>query len=247
MEGSIDHIVEPWWFYIYYSMVQLVPPITFLIPFVIVLFWLFFPKHPITWLSIPFIIFHHYFGHKEMRYLFPIIPFIPVMFAMAIPKFVEYFRFMQKNIFKNIFKFFIYTSLLINFLLIFLTISLPASKEVALWQNCFSKHLPDNSILLVYDPDGAGSSTGELELDFYNIRNIPIISIQDEIEINNKLIEFPDKKLFYAARKKGRASALLTNNIKNELICQALPEWVLRININNWASRASIWQVWKIR
>ena len=247
VEGSIDHIVEPWWFYIYYSMVQLVPPITFLIPFVIVLFWLFFPKHPITWLSIPFIIFHHYFGHKEMRYLFPIIPFIPVMFAMAIPKFVEYFRFMQKNIFKNIFKFFIYTSLLINFLLIFLTISLPASKEVALWQNCFSQHLPDNSILLVYDPDGAGSSTGELELDFYNIRNIPIISIQDEIEINNKLIEFPDKKLFYAARKKGRASALLTNNIKNELICQALPEWVLRININNWASRASIWQVWKIR
>ena len=62
IDGSIDHIVEPWWFYIYYSMVQLVPPITFLVPFTILIFWFLFPRHPITWITIPFILFHHYFG-----------------------------------------------------------------------------------------------------------------------------------------------------------------------------------------
>ena len=70
------------------------------------------------------------------------------------------------------------------------------------------------------------------ELDFYNVNNIPIISIGDEAEIFMKKIEFPDKQLFYAARKKGRASALASQGISNQLICQGLPEWILKFNIN---------------
>ena len=247
IDGSIDHIVEPWWFYIYYSMVQLVPPITFLVPFTILIFWFLFPRHPITWITIPFILFHHYFGHKEMRYLFPILPFIPIIFSMAIIKLINYFEFLKKNMFENFLKFLLCISFLLNIPLVFLTMSLPASKEVALWQNCFSERMPDNSILLVYDPDNSGSSTGELELDFYNQRNIPILSVKDETEISKKLIEFPDRKLFYASRKKGRASMLVINEIKSELVCQALPDWLLKININNWTSRASIWQIWGIK
>ena len=60
------------------------------------------------------------------------------------------------------------------------------------------------------------------------------------------MIEYPGKKLFYAARKKGREAKLTDNGISSKLICQALPEWILKININNWTSRASIWQIWEI-
>ena len=247
VNGAIDNIIEPWWFYIYYSMVQLIPPITFFIPVVIIIFWVLFPSHLITWVTIPFIIFHHYFGHKEMRYLFPVIPFIPVMFAMSIDYLVKRFEFLNGNVFKYSWKFILYTSLLINLVLVLLTITLPASKEVALWQNCFTKYISSDSILLVYDRDGSGSDTGELELDFYNTNDIPIISINSESEILDKIIKFPDKQLFYAARKKGRASALASNGISNHLICQALPEWILKININDWTSRASIWQIWEIK
>ena len=90
--------------------------------------------------------------------------------------------------------------MLINLVLVLLTITLPASKEVALWQNCFTKYISSDSILLVYDQDGSGSATGELELDFYNTNDIPIISINSESEILDKIIKFPDKQLFYAAR-----------------------------------------------
>jgi phosphatidylinositol glycan class B len=197
--------------------------------------------------TIPFIIFHHYFGHKEMRYLFPVIPFIPVMFAMSIDYLVKRFEFLNGNVFKYAWKFILYTSLLINLVLVLLTITLPASKEAALWQNCFTKYISSDSILLVYDQDGSGSDTGELELDFYNTNDIPVISINSESEILDKIIKFPDKQLFYAARKKGRASALASNGISNHLICQALPEWILKININDWTSRASIWQIWEIK
>ena len=40
---------------------------------------------------------------------------------------------------------------------------------------------------------------------------------------------------------------LVINEIKSELVCQALPDWLLKININNWTSRASIWQIWGIK
>ena len=246
IKGAIDNLIQPWWFYVYYSMVQLIPPITLFVPLIIIAFWALFPRHSITWATIPFIAFHHYFGHKEMRYLFPVIPFLPVMFAMTIEELVERFKCLDTDILKHICLSIIYISLFINIILVLLTITLPASKEVAHWQNCFSKKFPSDSVLLTYDPDGSGSTTGELELDFYNVNNIPIISISSEAEIIKKIIEFPSKKLFYAARKKGRAAELASNGISSKLICQALPEWILKININNWTSRASIWQVWEI-
>ena len=246
IKGSIDNLVQPWWFYIYYSMVQLIPPITLFVPFIIVAFWVLFPRHSITWVTIPFIVFHHYFGHKEMRYLFPIIPFLPVMFAMTIENLQKRFGQLNQYIFSHLFQSIIYISLFINIILVLLTITLPASKEVALWQKCFVKKIPNDSVLLTYDPDGSGSTTGELELDFYNMNNLSIISISDEVEIPKKIIEYPDKKIFYAARKKGRQIKLTDNLISSKLRCQALPEWLLKININNWTSRASIWQIWEI-
>ena len=247
IKGSIDNITEPWWFYIYYSMVQLIPPITLFVPLIIAVFWILFPRHPITWITIPFILFHHYFGHKEMRYLFPVIPFLPIMFAMSIEDLIKRFKYLNKNIFKYLCQSVIYISVFVNIILVLLTITLPASKEVALWQNCFSKNISSESVLLTYDPDGSGSTTGELELDFYNVNNVPIISVSDEEEIFTKKIEFPGKQLFYAARKKGRAPELASKGISNQLICQGLPEWILKFNINNWTSRASIWQIWEIK
>ena len=123
-----------------------------------------------------------------MRYLFPVIPFLPIMFAMTVEDLIERFKYLDKNIFKYLCQFVIYISVFVNIILILLTIILPASKEVALWQNCFSKNISSESVLLTYDPDGSGSTTGELELDFYNVNNIPVISIGDEAEIFMKKI-----------------------------------------------------------
>ena len=43
-------------------------------------------------------------------------------------------------------------------------------------------------------------------------------------------------------------TALISNlamQTKN-LICQALPDWIQAININNWTSHASFWCIWKL-
>jgi phosphatidylinositol glycan class B len=245
--GISDALPEPWWFYAYYSAVQIIPPITLLLPLFIVCFWIMFPKHPITWLTVPFVLFHTLFGHKEMRYLFPLLPFAPVMFALAAIKLDEKFLLLKRNFFKYAWYLIFWPSVFINVVLVILILSLPASKEVALWQNCLGPlSEKDNPVLMVLDQDGSYSDPAELNMDFYNTNKLEIISVQDEHHITEVNNQYPGRTLLYASRKQSRSQQLDEAGLSHELICQALPNWILKININNWTSRASMWRVWSI-
>lgn len=246
--GISTALPEPWWFYAYYSAVQLIPPLTLLLPLFIIIFWFIFPKHPITWLSVPFVLFHTYFGHKEMRYLFPLLPVAPVMFTMVALKLNAKFLLLRRKIFKYLWFVIFWSSIFVNTLLVILIISLPASKEVALWQNCLNPLTIENKpLLMVLDKDGSYSDPAELNMDFYNRNNLKILSVSDEQQIKRIATQYSEYDLFYASRKKSRSQQLNAEGIDHQLICQALPNWILKININNWTSRASMWRVWSIQ
>jgi GPI mannosyltransferase 3 len=246
--GGKYSVYEPWWFYIYYSAVQIIPPLTLLLPIFVAVFWLFFPRHPLTWLTIPFIVFHSYFGHKEMRYLFPLLPFAPVMFAMACLKANEKFKLLQRNFFKYLWPVIFWFSIGLNTLLVILTISMPASKEVALWQNCLAPLSSESTpVLMVLDQDGSYSDPAELNMDFYNTNKLKIDAVRDENQIKETMEQYPNKKILYASRKRNRSQELDDVGLSHQLICQALPNWILKININNWTSRTSMWRIWEIK
>ncbi len=247
--GGISKLVhEPWWFYIHYAAVQLLPPLTLLLPIAIVAFWILFPANPITWLTIPFVFFHTYFGHKEMRYLFPVLPFAPVMFAMVCIELNQRFKLMESKLIKYPWQFIFGISVLLNGILVILVFSLPASKEVALWQNCLTPiAAKEPALLLVLDQDGSYSDPAELNLDFYNTQNLTIDSVKDETDISHYLKQNSGKRILYASRKRNRSKQLEAAGLSYELTCQALPSWILKININNWTSRTSMWRIWTIK
>ncbi len=246
--GISNALPEPWWFYAYYSAVQLIPPLTLLLPLFVVGFWLMFPKHPITWLTVPFVLFHTVFGHKEMRYLFPLLPFAPVMFAIAGLKIDAKLLLLKRNFFKYAWIFIFWLSMFLNGILIALILSLPASKEVALWQNCLGPLSTESDpVLMVLDQDGSYSDPAELNMDFYNTNHLKIISVKDENHIRDVLNQYPDREILYASRKQNRSQELDEAGLSHELICQALPNWILKININNWTSRTSMWRVWSVK
>ena len=247
--GGISKLVhEPWWFYIHYSAFQLIPPLTILLPVAVIAFWVLFPTNPITWLTIPFIFFHTYFGHKEMRYLFPLLPFAPVMFAMVCIELNQRFKLMELKFIKYPWQLIFGISVFLNLILVLLVLSLPASKEVALWQNCLTPiAAKEHASLLVLDQDGSYSDPAELNLDFYNTEHLTIGSVKDEAEIAEYMRTNPVKRILYASRKRNRSKELETAGLSYELTCQALPSWILKININNWTSRTSMWRIWTIK
>ena len=183
-----------------------------------------------------------------MRYLFPLLPFAPVMFAMLCIHLNQRFSLLDFKFIKYSWHSILGISVFVNIILIILTLSLPASKEVALWQSCLTPIAAESpSVLLVLDQDGSYSDPAELNMDFYNTINLPIESVKDENEIKEIIAQHPDKQILYASRKRNRSQQLDEANLSYELACQALPDWILKININNWTSRTSMWRIWSIK
>ena len=84
LQGHIDSFgIDPWWYYLAY--IPLEGGILFgvlLLAAVVVFIWKNL-RHPLTWMLIPFLIAHQAIGHKEVRFLFPILAFAPYILIAA--------------------------------------------------------------------------------------------------------------------------------------------------------------------
>lgn len=76
--------VSPWYYYLVYSAFFSFLPIglSIISAFVILLYKK--PKSIFIWTILPFIIVHSFIGHKELRFLFPIINFIPIVLILSL-------------------------------------------------------------------------------------------------------------------------------------------------------------------
>ncbi len=73
----------PWYYYIWYLIKFPFFPIGILILVSLLVLIIKSPKNIIVWTVIPFIIIHSLIHHKEERFLFPIINFIPIILILA--------------------------------------------------------------------------------------------------------------------------------------------------------------------
>lgn len=69
--------VNPWWFYIKKLCEDAIPPFSLMIPVSFLAYFFIQPKGALTWALIPFLVVHFLIGHKETRFLFPLIGLVP--------------------------------------------------------------------------------------------------------------------------------------------------------------------------
>lgn len=74
----------PWWFYFYKVFTSSGPILNLLILFFVPAAWILKPRFSLTWCTLPFVLVHMLIPHKELRYLFPVIPVVPILVFMAI-------------------------------------------------------------------------------------------------------------------------------------------------------------------
>lgn len=67
--------------YMKWSILKGIPPLGLVALICYGLFVIRFLKHPLTWMTLPIVIFHHLIGHKELRFLFPVIALTPLCMA----------------------------------------------------------------------------------------------------------------------------------------------------------------------
>lgn len=86
LQGKVNSFgISPWYDYFTQVTAYNIPffPVYTIIP---VLFFILHPRHVLSWIAIPFLLVHFIIGHKELRFLFPLISFLPFFIISVLDK-----------------------------------------------------------------------------------------------------------------------------------------------------------------
>ncbi|MEM9260275.1 MAG: glycosyltransferase family 39 protein, partial [Bacteroidota bacterium] len=76
--------VDPWWKYFEDMIIKGIPPFgLFYLLAMLLYFWLR-PRDLLTWISIPFIGIHLLIAHKELRFFYVLLPYLPIAIATVL-------------------------------------------------------------------------------------------------------------------------------------------------------------------
>jgi phosphatidylinositol glycan class B len=121
--------ISPIWFYAVRTPLFVFPLFGLIIVPCLIAFFIKYPKHIFTWLLIPFILVHHLIGHKEMRFLFPMAPFIPLIIVLV----------MQKTATAHYARFLKYPFWILNILFLIIMSSKPAYDNMGVFKYLYRK------------------------------------------------------------------------------------------------------------
>ncbi len=222
--------VAPWWWYITQSFVKGVPPVSLLFLLAFFLITMFKPKNPIVWSIIPFVFIHSIIGHKELRFLFPIFVFMPIIIIQGIEVVQDkYIRNLSSNKYMKSFLNFV---LIVNLGALLVVIFKPADNQISLYSKLYKEY--EEPTTLYYYKENPYLRV--LDIHFYKRKNLsikPITSIEN----------VPQGKNILVVQEKRDQS----NNPKlGKLIYQTYPDWVLKFNFNNWQERTHSWYVYEL-
>lgn len=226
--------VKPWWYYFEAVFIKAIPPISIVCILSLFIVLICKIKDAIIWTIVPFIIVQSIIGHKETRYLFPIIGFLPILIIKSI-------EIIQQRWCSNLLK----TALsgkainafwIANIIILGIIAFRPADSNISLYKTIFDNYKGPTTLYYI-----KSSPYQRVQLDtvFYRRKNLGIREIHsiDEIDLAS------DQICLFVTRKPDSVSETAH---QYKLIYSTLPEWVKRLNFNNWVERTKLWYVYEI-
>lgn len=229
--------VHPWWYYFHLFILQVIPPIS------IFLFAFFFaglykrPKNIFTWCIIPFLIAHFMVGHKEMRFMFPMVFSFLYLTALGIDDFIE------KHKYEKAGRVMFLMVVIINMPLLFAKMITPAQEAINYYRFLYSYSSKQKTDLLCTEKD-AYELVG-CKVNFYKPQNLNSWVFKSDQEISSYLSENKPESVLLLERKLS-VDHEFTNYYKENMYC-LFPDWILKFNFNNWQSKARIWNISKLQ
>lgn len=198
--------VTPWYQYVIYAVKDGIPPLSVVYVLMFFTLWIRFPKSLVTWMTLPFVIVHSLIGHKELRFIFPILYFLPIIGVILIDQF-------KINTSGKLFKTFLWLN--IPFLL-FVTLT-PASNLMKYYDYIYYKNYKVEKIYV--------SSFYEDYTKFYLKNDIKYVLYKPE-EIKS-LVVSANKVIFFTMSLKERDLVLANPQCKKDFTL--FPEWIYEI------------------
>ncbi|MFN0176625.1 MAG: hypothetical protein ACKVU0_18435 [Saprospiraceae bacterium] len=230
--------VWPFWWYFTEMPIALVPPLSIvLMVFMAIGIWRH-SRHPLTWCLIPFVLAHSIIAHKEVRF----------MYTMALPFFFlsaagwQYFqeKYTVKKWMVKSFFFLIWLNLVMMVFRIFIPAKDVVTYAQFLWY-WHGKH-PNSTVYFVKEepkkhyplPISFYENPAQTQRSWYTL---------PKYKNDTTALRPGDLMVFTEAAKSPPAPP---PGFRMEREFSYYPEWILKVNINNWQSRTLIWEIYRL-
>jgi len=226
--------VYPWWYYFEQTFLNSVPPFSLIYIFAVLLYFIYRPKDVITWTLVPFLLIHFIIGHKELRFLYPMLGFLPVMIILVCDQLLQ--RRGEKLAQNRFVKIFIKTFWITCFVLLPFVIFHPADDRMHIFKKLY--RINSGPVLLYYDDLDPYKCC--YDVNYYRRSGLVTRKI-DSISH----IKIPKDTLTYFITAK--LPDFQGADYSHSLIYFALPEWMKWFDINNWIERTKFWRIYRIQ
>ncbi len=222
--------IEPWWFYFSDVFLRVLPPYSLLLIMGFILVFIFKPKDALSWTMVPFLCIHLIIGHKETRFLFPIIGFVPIVIIKSIGLIQE--KWVRKLFEKRYFKVFTKSFVVVNIVFLAVVTFKPTNDQIALFSTIYTDYQGNTELYFI-------ENNPYKNIYFYKRSNLEVKEIKSIQEIN---------------LKSSQKQLIVVNNIKlldgfvgeKKLMYASFPDWVFNFNFNHWIERSNYWQLYEL-
>jgi phosphatidylinositol glycan class B len=228
-----DFGIRHWWYYFERVFVEGIPPFSLIYIASFVLFFIFKRKDLLTWTLLPFLLVHFIIGHKEIRFLFPVIGFLPVIIIKSVAIIQERWNgaFPEKRFVKKSAMLFWAVNLIFLIMIAFT----PADGQISLYRKVYSDY--ESPAIMYYTKDNPYNRV--LDINFYKRANLEIVQI-DSI---GKIDQNANSKQLFVTKDKNTINDLRT---EKRLVYSTFPDWIRIFNFNNWMARTNCWYVYEL-
>ena len=219
---------EPVYFYLEQSFLQLIPPFSIFIIVAVILFWVRFYRHAITWITLPFVLLHFMVPHKELRFLFPILNFIPIMVIMSFQSLTKENQAMWNK------KWIIRFALLVNGCALLLFSLKPADNISFSLKKIYDETAGD-SIVMLFNKSDPYNKQGSL--NYFHKPGLVTISA-------DSLRTFPRNAYFYS-HDFSSPRVIIIKRRAFVKVYASYPAWFTHLNFNGWLERTVQFSIYK--
>lgn len=234
---------EPIWYYFEHTITDAVPPFSLLIIGSFLFFYFTNPRSYLTWTTGVFLLAHFLSPHKDERFLFPLIPFVPIFIALAYQEILSSEKHLTlqnflTSKFSRVMKYvFIYS----NFILLAYFTLKPADNHTPTLRYLYNTYNTTPTVM-VCENHSVNPYTPQVTLNFY--RSSSIIVCENPLKLDSLKTAYPNSKFIYLSEKRNLAQ-LQNKSLKREYT--SLPGWLLPFNFNNWINRVNMVNIYTIK
>lgn len=226
-----DSETSPWWDYFRRALTESWPPLGLILLLSFPIAWWKNPKHLLTWITLPLFLVHAIIGHKELRFLFPLLHVGPVLLILSIQGRMS--GLLQR---KGI-QWLAWGIVGLNSVALIFTTVLPAWSPIRFYDQLY--HFKPYGFHLYYKDDSL-FDFGGAKMNFYKPSHLPLTHINEYTDLIQEMKDNHRPLWVFTPRLSiPQFSTELKPYCRVEF--STLPDWIERLNPMGVMSRVTNW------